>query len=104
MTGYYQQPEVVQFTETPHDAVVCEGCRFELSCSILRQSSSAGEQYVPLPELEWIFNGTTINDVSFHTALSEIIMCVMCLKEMITNVYYTSAHFPTVNEQMNNWF
>ena len=34
-----------------------------MQCSILRQSSAAGEQHVPLPELEWIFNGTVISEV-----------------------------------------
>ena len=63
--GYYQQPEVVQFTTPPRDAVVCEGCRFVMQCSISRQSSSAGKGYVPLPELEWIIdNGTKISEVS----------------------------------------
>ena len=62
--GYYQQPEVVQFTTPPRDAVVCQGCEINLSCSILRQSSAAGEGHVPMPELEWIFNGTRIDEVS----------------------------------------
>lgn len=67
--GYYQQPEVVEFTSSPRDAVVCQECSFNLSCSIAIQSSSAGEQYVPLPELEWTFNGTGITQVSHPRSL-----------------------------------
>ena len=57
--GYYQHPEVVRFTAVPGDAVVCEGCRLEMSCSILRQESAAN---LPQPELEWIFNGNGLTD------------------------------------------
>ena len=59
-SGYYQHPEVVQFTEIPSDAVVCEGCRLEMSCSILQQETAAN---LPLPELEWIFNGRRLSEV-----------------------------------------
>ena len=60
-TGYYQQPEVVQFNRAPRDAVVCQGCRLDMQCSInISRQSSAGEQHVPLPELEWIFNGSKV--------------------------------------------
>ena len=57
--GYYQHPEVVQFTTAPKDAVVCEGCRLEMNCSIPRQNTVAN---LPQPELEWIFNGTRLSD------------------------------------------
>ena len=55
--GYYQHPEVVQFTRVPSDAVVCGGCRLEMNCSILKQNTTAD---LPQPELEWIFNGRRI--------------------------------------------
>ena len=59
-SGYYQHPEVVQFTEVPSNAVVCEGCRLEMSCSIPQQETAAN---LPQPELEWIFNGRRLSEV-----------------------------------------
>ena len=64
--GYYQHPEVVRFTAVPGDAVVCGGCRLEMSCSILRQETAAN---LPQPELEWIFNGSRLTELKVRMGI-----------------------------------
>ena len=64
--GYYQHPEVVEFTSVPGDAVVCEGCRLEMSCSILRQETAAN---LSQPELEWIFNGSRVTELEVRMGI-----------------------------------
>ena len=50
----------------PGDAVVCEGCRLEMSCSILRQETAAS---LPQPELEWIFNGSRLTELEVRMGI-----------------------------------
>ena len=64
--GHYQHPEVVEFTAVPGDAVVCGGCRLEMSCSILRQETAAN---LPQPELEWIFNGSRLTELEVRMGI-----------------------------------
>ena len=54
-------PEVVTIVESPVDTLVCEGCRLELTCTILYQNTAAN---LPQPEIKWMVNGTDSSLVS----------------------------------------
>ena len=54
-------PEVVTIVESPVDTLVCEGCRLELTCTIVYQNTVAN---LPQPVIKWMVNGTDSSLVS----------------------------------------